>query len=56
MSFVCRQRTIAILDLEKPNGPQPVRKLGRQNKFDIRVLEWNHSKQNCNLLASTVCC
>lgn len=52
---VYRQKTIAILDLEKPDGPQPVRKLGRQSKFDIRVLEWNHSEENRNLLASTVC-
>ena len=52
--MVHRQKTIAILDLEKPDGPQPLKKLGRQNKFDIRVLEWNHSEENCNLLASTV--
>lgn len=54
VSLAYRQKTIAILDLEKPDGPQPVRKLGRQSKFDIRVLEWNHSEENRNLLASTV--
>ena len=54
MLLVYRQKTIAILDLEKPNGPQPLRKLGRQNKFDVRVLEWNHNEENRNLLASTV--
>ncbi|XP_065883255.1 GATOR2 complex protein WDR59-like [Dysidea avara] len=47
------QKSIAILDLENPEGPQPLRKLGRQNKYDIRVLEWNPSETNGNLLAST---
>ena len=53
----CSQKWLAVVNLDQPEDysePKAVRKLGRQNKYEIKAVLWNPHLVKEDLLASTV--
>ncbi|XP_064401049.1 GATOR2 complex protein WDR59-like [Halichondria panicea] len=56
VSHRCSQKWLAVVNLDQPeeySEPKAVRKLGRQNKYEIKAVLWNPHLVKEDLLAST---
>lgn len=51
---LCSQKWLAVVSLDDPDSAKALRKLARQNKYDIKAVLWNPIPSHQALLASTV--
>lgn len=57
MHNTCRQKWLAVVSLDRSEStsePKALRKLARQNKYEIKAVLWNPHHSQQDLLASTV--